>query len=98
MTARLPYSLRRASYCASGKATPAALVALFGIFANPEGPSSQLAKGLGAGAALAACGVFGLFVVFALVQPEGWSPRRSVEEAEVITLWMAAFATASCVL
>ena len=97
MTARSPSLCRKASDRTLAKAVPAALAVLFWIFANPEGPSSQLAKGLGAGVASAACGVFGLFAVFALVHPEGWSPRRSVDEAEVITLWMAALAAASCV-
>lgn len=97
MIARSPYLCRQASNRTLAKAAPTALAALFWIFANPEGPSSQLAQGLGVGVTLAACGVFCLFAVFALIQPEGWSPRRSVEEAEVITLWMAALATASCV-
>jgi len=76
---------------------PVALAALFWIFANPGGPSLQLAQGLGVGVTLAACDVFGLFAVFALAHPEGWSPKRSVEEAEAITLWMAVLAAASCV-
>ena len=97
MTVRSRSSSRRTAARLFTRAIPATLAAMCLPFASPAGPYSELGKGLGAGAALAACGIFGLFVIFALIRPEGWSPRFALEDAETLTFWMAALAAASCV-
>ena len=80
----------------AAKLFPATLAAMSLPFASPAGPSSELGNALGAGAALAACGIFGLFVIFAVIRPEGWSPKFAIEDAETLTYWMSALAVASC--
>jgi len=67
-------------------------------FASPAGTSFELGNTLAAEAALAACSISGLFVIFAIIRPEGWSPRFAIEDAEPLTFWMAAIAAAFCVL
>jgi hypothetical protein len=97
MTVRSRSSSRPTATRLYARAIPATLAALSLPFASPEGPYSELGIGLGAGAALAACGTFSLFVIFALIRPEGWSPRVAIEDAETFTYWMAALAAVSCV-
>ncbi len=97
MTVRSRFSSRPNAARLFTRAIPAALAAMSLPFASPAGPSSELGNALGAGAALAACSIFGLFVIFAMIRPEGWSPRFAIEDAETLTFWMAALAAASCV-
>lgn len=59
-------------------------------------PSRDLAVAFGWGADVSACALVALFLLFVAVRPAEWSPRRAVETAEAITLWLAAGVVVTC--
>lgn len=79
--------------------TVAPIVLMFAAvpFAGREGPQANIARAVGDGVALSALGLPVLFLLFAVMRPDGWSPRQAVETAQTITLWLAASAVISCV-
>jgi len=70
------------------KAAPiAASLIAFPFVGSRPGP---LADTLGMAAALGSLSLLVLFALFAAVRPEGWSPLRAIETAEMVTLWLVA--------
>jgi hypothetical protein len=57
---------------------------------SPNGPQSFLALNMALGFALASISVLMLYLLFAILGPDGWKPKAAAATAETITLWLVA--------
>lgn len=90
MTVRSPFLFEMSPSAVWAKVLPILLIVFLSTFASAQGPTTMLGNALCAGCSAAAGGVIGLFTLFCLLKPEGWSVRNAIESAETITLWLAA--------
>lgn len=99
MTAQSPFFGRRSAPSRRVFPVVAPIVIMLAALplADTSGPSSELAIAIGRGVASAGGALLAIFVLFAVARPAGWSPKRAIQTAETITLWLAASAVVSCV-
>lgn len=76
---------------------PVVIMLVVLLFADPIEPSHDLAIAVLNGARISAVSLIILFLLFVTMRPKGWSPRRAVDTAQTITLWLTAIMAVSCV-